>query len=49
MITIHENEDGTYDVKLKDKVYLTLTDEEFDKLLEETLLEEYPDLIKDDI
>lgn len=49
MITIQENEDGTFDVKLKDKVYSTLTDDEFDKLLEETLKEEFPDLIKDDI
>ena len=47
MITIEDNKDGTVKVYLKDKEPIILTDEEFDKLLKETLAEEYPDLVKD--
>ena len=47
MITIQDNEDGTFKVHLKDKEPIILTDEEFDKLLKETLAEEYPDLVKE--
>ena len=34
-------------VYLKDKEPVILTDKQFDKLLKETLAEEYPDLVKD--
>lgn len=47
MITIEDNKDGTVKVYLKNKEPITLTDEQFDKLLKETLSEEYPDLVKD--
>ena len=47
MITIQDNEDATFKVHLKDKEPIILTDEEFDKLLKETLAEEYPDLVKE--
>lgn len=47
MITIEDNKDGTFKVQMKDKEPITLTDKEFDKLLKETLAEEYPDLVKD--
>ncbi len=49
MITlISVNEDGTLTIKLNDEPEkFTLTDEEFDKLLKETLAEEYPDMVKD--
>ena len=47
MIMIEDNKDGTFKVQLKDKEPIILTDEEFDKLLKETLVEEYPDLVKD--
>ena len=47
MITIEDNKDGTFTVQLKDKEPITLTDKAFDKLLKETLAEEYPDLVKD--
>ena len=47
MITIEDNKDGTFKVQLKDKEPIILTDKEFDKLLKETLAEEYPDLVKD--
>ena len=45
MMTIEDNKDGTVKVYLKDKEAIILTDEEFDKLLKETLAEEYPDLV----
>jgi len=48
MIKIKENDDGTYEVWVKDEKPIILTDKEFDKLLEETLMEEYPDLIKEE-
>tara|TARA_B000000557_G_scaffold250435_1_gene236750 strand:- start:1388 stop:1546 length:159 start_codon:yes stop_codon:yes gene_type:complete len=47
MITIQDNKDGTFKVYLKDKEPVILTDKQFDKLLKETLAEEYPDLVKD--
>ena len=49
MITlISVNEDGTLTFKLNDELeQFTLTDEEFDKLLKECLIEEYPDMVKD--
>lgn len=46
MITIHDNEDGTYNVHTEDKKIITLTDQQFDELLKEVLSEEYPDLVK---
>ena len=49
MITlISVNDDGTLTIKLNDELeQFTLTDEEFDKLLKECLIEEYPDMVKD--
>lgn len=47
MITIQDNKDGTFKVRLKDKEPIILTEEEFDELLKETLTEEYPDLVKE--
>ena len=47
MITVQDNEDGTFKVYLKNKKPVILTDKQFDKLLKETLAEEYPDLVKD--
>ena len=47
MIRIEDNKDGTVRVYLKDKEPIILTDEEFDKLLKETLAEEYSDLVKE--
>ena len=46
MITIEDNKDGTFNVRIKDKEPITLTDKEFDKLLKEVLSEEYPDLVE---
>jgi len=49
MITlISQNEDGTITIQIdNESEQITLTDEEFDKLLRETLIEEYPDLVKE--
>ena len=47
MITLEDNKYGTVKVYLKYKETIIITDEEFDKLLKETLAEEYPDLVKE--
>ena len=49
MITlISVNDDGTLTIQIHNEPeQLTLTDEEFDKLLKECLTEEYPDMVKD--
>lgn len=49
MITlISVNDDGTLTIKLNNEPEkFTLIDEEFDKLLKECLIEEYPDMVKE--
>lgn len=48
MITlVNQNEDGTFTIRIDNEPEkITLTDEQFDELLRETLAEEYPDMVK---